>query len=436
MNVTTRIEMDDDRSLTWANVYSDERTPPIWEQAMVTLWFFLTYLPVPGGSAFLYLLVMAMMGILLLEKEKILPVVFQAWPLLLLPIFGIFSFMWSPHPSGAMRDGILLTLTAVIAVIIGCRLGMRYIFRCLMFAGWMATLYILPFGHFEYGGIIGSKNFLALQVTFMLLLSTATVLNKREPLLLRVAAIPFIPLGAYIVLSAHSATSLVFTVVGPFALLMAKLFWVEMADVRYVRGSVLVGAVILVLLVIMVILSMPTNNFEDQFLGLVGRERNLTGRTTIWMAGRVVQDQHPIFGTGLAGFWNPENGAAQSINHYDFKPYGTKLSFHNAYMEVRVHLGWIGFWLYVLIWSWCGFRILKTWLQSRYMEASFIVIATILVFISTFTESWAWAAFSTPVNVLYLGAVATLGGSRKQLVGKIPVVITSAPGKPARRASR
>ncbi|MEZ5945770.1 MAG: O-antigen ligase family protein [Hyphomonas sp.] len=428
MNVAKPLEFDNDRHLVWANLYSDERTPPLWEQAMVTLWFFLTFFPIPGASPVLYLLMASMLGIFAMDKEVIFPVLLKSWPLLLLPAFGILSFMWSPHSSAAFREGVLHALTAIVAVVIASRMGIRYVLRCLMIASWLAALYIFPHGEFSVNGPYGSKNFVALQMTFMALLSFLCILNKRELIWLRIAAALFVPLGAYIVLSADSATSLVFVIVGPLALVGAKIFWVDIASDKFTRTWLLLIAVILFLSAMLVLLIFPVGGMEDAFLNLLGRDRTLTGRTTIWMAGRVVQDQHPIFGTGLAGFWNPENGAAQSINFYDFKPAGTKLSFHNAYMEVRVHLGWIGFWLYVVSWSWCSFRIIKTWLTSRHIEASFLIIAMVLVFVSTFTESWAFSTFMTPVNLLFMGAIATLGGSRKQLVGKVPVVIAPESG--------
>jgi exopolysaccharide production protein ExoQ len=50
------------------------------------------------------------------------------------------------------------------------------------------------------------------------------------------------------------------------------------------------------------------------------------------------------------------------------------------------------------------------------------------VFISTFTESFAWATFNTPLNLLYLGALATLSPGRRKLVGQAPVYVNSGMG--------
>ncbi len=424
MNIATRIDVDERTSMTWANIFSSEKPAPMWEQALITLWFFLTYVPVKGSTAMLYLLVLAFMGILAMDKQTIVPVIAKTWPLYLLPIFGLMSFMWSPHSSEAFRQGLLLILTALTIVIIASRTDIRHALRCLMFAGWMATIMAIPYWNsFHTGAMYGSKNYLAIQVTFMMLISCAAALNKRELLWVRLAAIPFIPLGFIMVLRADSATSLVFAVIGPVLLVLMKLFWVETARFRNVRPAILMIAIAVILVGVTLILSMPSNSFVADFLGLVGKKPNLSGRTTIWMAGRVVQDQYPLFGTGLAGFWNPENGAAQSINFYDFKPFGTKLSFHNSYMEVRVHLGLIGFWLFILIWVWCTFRLVKTWLKSHDIEASLMIVTSLLVFMSTHTESWAFGTFNTPVNLLYLGAVATLGATGKRLVGRMPVIV-------------
>ena len=358
--------------------------------------------------------------------EKTIPLFFRSLPLFVMPVFGLFSFMWSAHPSAAIRDGVLLTLTPLTVLVIANRMDLRHALRCMMFAGWIAAILVLPnLGSNAAIVPYGSRNVLAMQMTFMSLLSLTAILNKREMNWVRMVSVPFVPLGIYLVIASGSATSLVFAVLGPVALILAKIFWVDAARVAHMRTSILTVFFVLVIGVLMIVLSMPTNNFEDQFLQLVGRERNLSGRTTIWMAGRVIQDQHPMFGTGLAGFWNPENGAAQSINFYDYKPFGTKLTFHNAFMEVRVHLGWIGFWMFVAIWVWCGFRILKTWLQSHHMEASMILVAALCAYGSTFTESVMFATFKTPTTLLYLGAISGMAASRKRFVGRIPVVVNT-----------
>jgi exopolysaccharide production protein ExoQ len=178
----------------------------------------------------------------------------------------------------------------------------------------------------------------------------------------------------------------------------------------------------------MIVLNQTHQDYVADFLGALGKDTTFTGRTHIWSAGRLAAEEHPIIGLGLEGFWNPSNGAAQSINEMDFKPYGTKLTFHNAYLEVRVHLGYIGLGLYLLMWAWCGYRLLMQFFRDSSLEMSALLVFGAIVFISTFTESLAWASFNTPLNLLYLGALATLSPVRRTYVGKAPVYLSSSPG--------
>ena len=81
--------------------------------------------------------------------------------------------------------------------------------------------------------------------------------------------------------------------------------------------------------------------------------------------------------------------------------------------------------LYILLWSWCGFQLFKQFFRESSLEMSALLVFGGIVFISTFTESTAWASFNTPLNLLYLGALATLSPVRKTFVGQVPVYVSS-----------
>ena len=423
MNVMSRkLKVSDDTTLMWAKVFSEDKHAPIWFQAIVTAWFFATYIDFPGVTAARYLLVLALLGVIALKSAIILPNVVKVWPLFVLPIFGLSSLLWSPHPSEAIKQGVYFILTPLFVIAIVSILDARRAMRCLMFAGWITAFLVLKdFQHIPYGGPYPSKNYLALQMNFMMLLSLAAALNKNEVPWIRLAALPFIPMGAVFVVLADSATNLVLGALGIVGLVALRLLWVDVGRLKNARGLLLSAGIVLILLVVTLVLSMPSEDFMGDFLKAVGKDSTFSGRKVIWAAGRVIQDQHPIFGTGLAGFWQVDNGAAQSINFYDFKPFGTKLTFHNAYMEVRVHLGYIGWALYIATWAWQGQRALRNWMTSHGLEASALLMLLVLVFISTFTESTAWGVFNTPVNVMMIASTAALSSARRKFEGYVPV---------------
>lgn len=410
--------------IVWARAYSEDKDAPLWEQFILTLWLFVTYVQLPGTSALLYLLVLITMGIMVLDKQTVIPVVMKSWPLFLVPIWGLFSILWAPFPAAALRGGVLMILSPLIMIIYAARMDVRHVLRCLMFAGWICAFLVLPYiGNLPSGGPFSSKNYLGMQMNFMMLISLASLLNNRELTWVRLAAIPFIGLGFLFVFLSDSVTSMVFAVVGPVGIVLMKLFWAEAARIRNLRAFIFGAFVLVTLSLTMLILSMPNVDIVGEFLDKIGKSSSYEDRQRIWVAGKVVVDQHPLLGVGLEGFWYDANGAAQSINFYDHKPYGTKLSFHNSYLEMRVHLGIIGLYLYISMWIWIAYRLLKTWLSSKHIEFSLLMVTTILIFTFSHTESMPAGIFNTAVNLIYLGAVASLGASRKRLVGRIPLKV-------------
>ena len=89
MNIAGHIPSGKDSTLIWANAYEEDKGAPVWEQALVTLWFLATYIPIPLESPIRYLLCLFFLMQFFIHKEAVLPIMFKAWPLLLLPVFGL-----------------------------------------------------------------------------------------------------------------------------------------------------------------------------------------------------------------------------------------------------------------------------------------------------------------------------------------------------------
>ncbi len=424
MNMVNPIKVNEEEVLGFGNLYSLGRKAPLWEQAVVTLWLFVTYLPLDGISPIRYLLMAYFVGLTVVFYREIIPVLYKCWPLFLLPIFGLLSFGWSPYPSDALRSGMLMMLTPLTIVVIGARLNTRQVLRCLMFAGMMTTIYITPMlSSFEDGGPYGSKNLLAIQMLFAMLMSLVTALNEKEPAWLRLLALAFVPVCFVYQYLGHSATSTVFAVVGIAGMIGMRYFWIGFSRIRHLRTSLMMFAAFIALAGTMVFLSIPENTMKDDFLSMLGKDSTFSGRAEIWRQAELVSQEHPVLGLGLEGFWQYDVGAAQTINENDFKAFGTKLTFHNAHWEVRVHLGYIGLVLFELILGWCMYRTVMTWFRSPGMDSSALLIAMIIIFTSTFTESWLWSTFNTIVNLFYFAAITTLGAGARKFEGRVPVTI-------------
>jgi len=391
----------------YVNVYSVDKGAGRLEQAFVTLWMFIIYLPLEVFSPLRYLCILCFIGIMIYDHKRLLPLMFRSWPLFALAILGLLSVGWAPYPTEAMRQGILFFLSSFVAVVIAGHLTTQQALRVIMFAGMGTTLASIPYwGDFQWGGPYASKNYFAVHMLFCMLLSLITVLNEKEPVFLRLLALPFVPLCFVFLYMADSATSLVFAVLGAAGLAGIKFFWSPATKVQGLSTLVILFSLMAGLILTLVVLNLPQNTFVERFLELVGKDATLTGRTSLWEGARLAAEQKPWFGLGLEGFWYYDSGAAQTLNENDFKAYGTKLTFHNAYLEVQVHLGYVGLALFLVFLGWTSLRMLYLWFQDGSLVNSALVLLIAVNLTMTFTESLLWGMFTTPVFLQALAGIA------------------------------
>lgn len=407
----------------YANVYSVDKGAGVLEQAFVTFWMFVIYLPLGIFSPLRYLCIAGFLVILFYDYKRLLPLVFKCWPLFAVALMGLLSVLWAPYPSAAFRQGILLLLTSFVAVVVCGHLTTKQTLRTIMFAGMLATIFSIPFwGTFEYGGPYNSKNYFAVHMLFCMLLSLITVMNDEESPWLRLLALPFVPLCFLFLYSANSTTSLVFAVLGAAGLIGIKFLWTPTTNVRGLSMMIILLASSAALVVALVVLNMPENSFVEQFLGLVGKDATLTGRTSLWEGARLASQERPWTGLGLEGFWYYDSGAAQTLNENDFKPIGTKLTFHNAFLEVQVHLGYIGLALFIYYLAWTSLRLLYLWFQDGSLVNSALLLLVGVNITMCFTESSLWGTFTTPVFIQAIAGIAAFRLYDRKLEGRARII--------------
>lgn len=404
--------------VTPVNVYEDARKAPLWEQAFYTIWLFSIFMPIDAFQPIRFACIGGLLGILVIYRADVLPLLLKAWPLFLLPILATFSIFWTPYPADAPRTAILLLLTPTLLVVLAARLRAIEFLRVTMFAAWLGTLYALPsFSDFADGGPYGHKNLLAFHMMIVILVSLGTFLNEDEPLPLRLVALAFVPVAFVFQYIAGSATSLVFAVVGSALLIMVKTVWGSVSKVRHMRTTTLAFIAASALVIAIVVLSIPNNTIFDDFLGLLGKDSTLTGRTAMWEAAERKSAAHPWLGVGIEGFWNPMSGAAQTINENDHKPFGTRHSFHSAFWEVRVHFGFVGLAIFILSITWAGLRTIGLWLRDGSVTNSILLLMFTVTFTYSFTESVATGPSNMTVYFLYLGGLAAFRVGERKFVG-------------------
>ena len=411
----------------YVHLYSVQKGAGWPEQAFVTLWMFIIYLPLDQFSPLRYLCILGFLAIMVHDYKRLMPLLLKCWPLYILAILGLISMGWSPYPSQAMRQGVLLFLSAFVIVVIAGRLTTRQTLRAAMFAGMLTTIIVAPnWATFQYGGEhYGSKNYFALHMLFCMLLSLIAALDDKEAAPIRLLALPFIPVCFLFIVLAESATALVFAVLGGAGLVAIKLFWSPASKVQGLPFLVILLALTAALIGTIVVLNLPQNSFVEWFLDLVGKDPTLTGRTALWEGARLAAQERPWLGVGLEGFWQYDTGAAQTLNINDFKPVGTRLTFHSAYWEVRVHLGYVGLALFVTYLTWTSLRLLVLWLRDGSLLNSALLVLLAVNLTMSFTESSLWQTFTTPVFIQGLAGIAAFRLYDPRLEGRARIVSNS-----------
>ncbi|KJS35189.1 MAG: hypothetical protein VR74_17695 [Hyphomonas sp. BRH_c22] len=421
------ISLQPARSVIPVKIYESERKAAIWEQALLAVWFFAVSLPVLELGPIRFVCIAAILSVFAWHFRETMPMLLRSWPLLIVPVMGLLSIFWTGYPGKAIPIAILLLLTPILLVTIASRLRPAEFFRVMMLGGTLAVLYCIPYiPTLPEGGPYDQKNVLAYQMMLVTLVSFTTFLNTNEHTIVRLIALATTVVAFSFQLIADSATSLVLALLGGTFLIAVKTFWVpaeKVADLRFVIFSV---ALILILLVALVVSMMPQITLLSDFLNLVGKDSTLTGRTDIWIGAEMAAAERPWTGLGLAGFWQPDTGLAVTLNELTHTPPGLPISFHSAFWEIRVHLGFIGLGFMIFAIAWSGFRTVRLWLQEGSLANSALMLFFFIILVSSFTESYAALSFSPIVALLYFGGLAAFRSGERKFIGSGNLVETDA----------
>ena len=394
---------------TYAVLTTRTRPAAWWEQFATTMWVLCTFIDFPGNEFILYPCALLFLTLFVTYRDVTFPVALKCALLLVIPVLGTFSAGWSPEPFAAFRGGAMMVLHFFIMVTVASRLTRQEIVRAVFFAGVIAIAFAAPLiNTFDKGGPYGSKNIFAIRMLICVLASLAVAFEAKEHILLRLFALPVLVVALVFTLVADSATALVFAVAGILVMTGLWMFWQPVTRVRHLRSVVLLFIVALITIGVFAFLAIPNNRIIDEFLGALGKDTTLTNRTIIWEAGIRAAQERPWFGLGFDGFWRDSTGAAQTLNELDSKPFGTKLSFHNSYIEVWVALGYVGLTSFIVAISWSYLTTIIGWFKSQGMASSFFLTISTIILTSTFTESYMLGTFDTLVFLFYTAPITAM----------------------------
>ncbi len=310
---------------------------------------------------------------------------FRSVAFVLLPVFmAVLSIMWSQYPRLTFSGSVILFATSLFGVYFGVRYTIAEQLRVLacMFAIVITLSYAcgiaLPAYSIEqeanvgaWKGIFPQKNNLAEIAVF----STLVFLCVR-PLTLTVRIVAVVSALGLLVL-ARSSTGVVVLGVTLLALPFCKL----------VKQSAMAIALSVTLAasfgIAAALIFKPTT---ADMLQLLNRSPDLTGRVDLWKAVIVAVEQRPWLGYGFSAFWTGTYGESRIV--VQDADWGNAGYAHNGYLDLLLHLGYVGLGLFFMGYCWLCRNALKQLFRSPNSEAVWACSFLLCLLIYNCTEGY------------------------------------------------
>jgi exopolysaccharide production protein ExoQ len=187
-------------------------------------------------------------------------------------------------------------------------------------------------------GVTGGKTAIGFVAVVLVASGTALLFDFGQPILYRLAAVPMVPVGAYIATHVEAATAKV-------SLLAFPLVFFGVLSLRPLSRS---GR--LALLAVMLVAAIPLAIVADELshgahqavLRALNKDATLTGRTVMWDKADHWIANSPIIGYGFRAFWASESADSIGILHYFGLIDPRVFQLHNTVKEIMVDTGWVG----------------------------------------------------------------------------------------------
>jgi len=277
-----------------------------------------------------------------------------AWPLAVIPALAVLSVLWSDAQSVTLRYGVQFALTALAAAMMARRTSGAGLIGAIFTAFLLVNLLSIPFGkyaqvgvsgEFAFAGLFGSKNEMGGVAGLLLISAGAVLLDRRQPIFMRGAAIGGLLVSIALLAVTRSAGSLGATAVA--ALVLLTLAFVTRLGPRS-RGLATL-AVVLTAVPLVIAAEPIAREAEAAVYERLGKDPTLTGRTYLWdRAADYIADK-PVLGHGYYAFWRQGNLEAEGLWRYAGIESRAGFNFHNQYVEALVDLGWAGLIAYVAL---------------------------------------------------------------------------------------
>ena len=337
----------------------------------------------------------------------------------LFPGFAVMSCLWSQQHAISLRFGLQYAATVGCAALAARLLPPRQFVHALLVSLMAVAMLCLAIGRSDFNqltqtvdfiGVFESKNELAFFISLLLLAGVAVAFDRGSGAHMRLLAVASFAPAVPLLIKAHSATSLVTTVVA-VVVLLGNCTLAQLGPRERARILLAGTAMFLPLLTLGGSLGAAANHFVAQFLG---RSGTMTGRTVLWQRALELIPQHSLLGWGWQAFWVRNSADAEGLWNKFHIAGRQGFQFQNTFLEAAVELGWVGCTLLAMAMLIALWRTIRWSWRDHSPIASFFVALMVCLMILSIVEVDVLYQFSIGAFVFF--AAACLASDRGRAI--------------------
>lgn len=332
----------------------------------------------------------AIVGILFVFRTTaFFDVLIRWWWLLVFPIICVLSTLWSDVPMVTARYSVQFLFTCFVGVLLARLMPPRRYLLVLMISLFVFCILCIingrigsSFDRWVLIGLTGSKNQMAYAAQLLMLSSIGVLLLRNVIPQIKAIALAGVPLSVYLVAGTDSATALLMSVVGSFALV--ALWFSQRLPPGGRLGAIVAGALMFAPLTALIPEALALiNHFVFDTLG---KDPTLTGRTILWERADMLIDRRPVLGYGYQAIWMSDSLDTITLKRLADIQDGRQFHFHNHFRIAAVDTGFIGLAAFVGAMIAVGLAALRQILLRPTVETSFFALVFLLMVARAFTD--------------------------------------------------
>jgi exopolysaccharide production protein ExoQ len=273
--------------------------------------------------------------------------------ILLIPIFAVFSFLWSQYPVDTLKYSLEFAVTVGIGLLLSAApypkavlWGLFLAFASYVLAAFAfgQTVDVGTSGQTAFSGLTLGKNLMgdiAANATLVSLACVVAAMEDRRPFR-AVIALAVTVFEMYVMLEARSAGALL----GMVPAVLALIFSLALRPARLAMR--LIATVFMSCAAAFMAIAYGSDIVQDS-MTLFDKDPTLTGRTYLWQRAADFIAEKPVLGTGFNGFWVQGNPDAEGLWRFAGISDRMGFSFHNTLIELLVNVGWVGVFVFAVV---------------------------------------------------------------------------------------